>query len=59
MSPKFGVPKISRANMLISLFVEKGLDKELAEMILQARDLGISFDEIREFLNQSQSLRPE
>ncbi|MDO7484945.1 hypothetical protein ACIQYG_17495 [Peribacillus sp. NPDC096622] len=45
--------------MLISLFVEKGLDKELAEMILQARDLGISFDEIREFLNQSQSLRPE
>jgi antagonist of SinR len=45
--------------MLISLFVEKGLDKEWAEMILQARNLGISIHEIREFLNQSQSLRPE
>ena len=39
--------------MLISLLVEKGLDKEWTEMILQARDLGISIDEIREFLNQS------
>ncbi|GAB6258008.1 MULTISPECIES: anti-repressor SinI family protein [Peribacillus] len=45
--------------MLISLFIEKGLDKEWAEMLLDARELGISIEEIREFLNQSQSLRPE
>jgi hypothetical protein len=44
--------------MLISLFIEKGLDKEGAEMLLDARELGISI-EIREFLNRSQSLRPE
>ncbi|MEC1397932.1 hypothetical protein [Peribacillus simplex] len=42
--------------MLISLFIEKGLDKEWAEMLLYARELRIP---IREFLNQSQSLRPE
>ncbi|MBL3642730.1 anti-repressor SinI family protein [Peribacillus frigoritolerans] len=45
--------------MLISLFIEKGLDKEWEEMLLDARELGISIEEIREFLNQSQSLRPE
>ncbi|MFJ8071464.1 DNA-binding anti-repressor SinI [Peribacillus sp. NPDC096447] len=46
--------------MLISLFIEKGLDKEWAEMLLDARELGISKKkEIREFLNQSQSLKSE
>ncbi|MGE6718694.1 anti-repressor SinI family protein [Peribacillus frigoritolerans] len=42
-----------------SLFIEKDLDKEWAELILYARELGISIDEIREFLNQSQSSGPE
>ncbi|MED3909795.1 DNA-binding anti-repressor SinI [Peribacillus simplex] len=42
-----------------SLFIEKGLDKEWAELILYARELGISIDEIREFLNRSQSSGPE
>ncbi|MGE6720713.1 anti-repressor SinI family protein [Peribacillus frigoritolerans] len=42
-----------------SLFIEKGLDKEWVELILYARELGISIDEIREFLNRSQSLGPE
>ncbi|RID87278.1 DNA-binding anti-repressor SinI [Peribacillus asahii] len=37
--------------------MENGLDKEWAELILYARDLGITIDEIREFL--SQSSRPE
>ncbi|WHY58319.1 anti-repressor SinI family protein [Peribacillus simplex] len=31
----------------------KDLDREWAELIVCARELGISIDEIREFLNQS------
>ncbi|MFK2825964.1 anti-repressor SinI family protein [Bacillus sp. B190/17] len=43
--------------MFSSLIDKNGLDKEWVELILHARDLGITVDEIREFL--SQSLRPD
>ncbi|WP_082028244.1 anti-repressor SinI family protein [Bacillus badius] len=39
--------------MFNSLISQNELDKEWVELILHARDLGISIDEIREFLNQS------
>ncbi|WHY02640.1 anti-repressor SinI family protein [Neobacillus sp. DY30] len=32
---------------------EKELDQEWLELIVEARNLGISFDEIRSFLNES------
>ncbi|MGF3103678.1 anti-repressor SinI family protein [Rossellomorea sp. DUT-2] len=32
---------------------ENKLDKEWIELIIEARNLGISIDEIREFLNRS------
>ncbi|QNF29902.1 MULTISPECIES: anti-repressor SinI family protein [Metabacillus] len=43
--------------MLSSLVDENRLDKEWAELILYALELGLSPDEIREFLNKS--TRPE
>ncbi|WP_350300615.1 anti-repressor SinI family protein [Peribacillus frigoritolerans] len=42
-----------------SLFIEKDLDKDWVELILYARELGISIDEIREFINRSQPSEPE
>ena len=32
---------------------EKELDKEWIDLIIKARDLGLSVDEIKEFLNKS------
>jgi DNA-binding transcriptional MerR regulator len=36
--------------MLTSLLDEKELDKEWLELILEARNLGITVDEIKDFL---------
>ncbi|MBL3644015.1 anti-repressor SinI family protein [Bacillus sp. RHFB] len=44
--------------MLNTLLIEKDLDKEWVELILYARELGISIDEIREFINRSQPSGP-
>ncbi|MCQ6281708.1 anti-repressor SinI family protein [Bacillus sp. EB600] len=37
---------------MITLATEKELDKEWVELIKEALELGISVDEIRDFLNQ-------
>ena len=39
--------------MEAALHGEKELDQEWLELIVEARNLGISFDEIRDFLKQS------
>nr|WP_263325110.1 anti-repressor SinI family protein [Neobacillus sp. Marseille-Q6967] len=39
--------------MLTAILDEKELDTEWVELIMEARNLGISVDEIREFLQQS------
>ncbi|MEH7177865.1 anti-repressor SinI family protein [Neobacillus vireti] len=36
-----------------ALIGDKELDKEWLELIVEARNLGISFDEIKDFLKQS------
>ncbi|MEH7274206.1 anti-repressor SinI family protein [Neobacillus vireti] len=36
-----------------ALIGDKELDKEWLELIVEARNLGISFNEIRDFLKQS------
>lgn len=38
--------------MLTAILDEKELDNEWVELIMEARNIGISVDEIREFLQQ-------
>lgn len=42
--------------MLTALFDEKELDKEWIALILEARNLGITVDEIKDFLKDTSNI---